>query len=294
MQYASHDAAQIITLNEALRIAWASKFLILFVTVLFTAAAVGLAFVSPRIYRSEALAMPVAADSGQSGALAGLVSQFGGLAGLSANSSLGSRSAAEYVALLQAPEFLGIFIREHDLLPLLFAGQWDATAKRWKQTGDEQPTLEDAIRKLSGRVLRVQRERTTGLVTVTVEWTDPQLAATWANDLIATANEQIRSQVIQEANASLDYLRSELDRTSVMEVRTAVYKLIEGQLNMVMMASGRKEYAFRVISSAAPSDVDHFVRPRTEIMATVGMLLGLMVGAMAALLIHAKGNRAAQ
>lgn len=274
-----------MSLTEALALLRLRKWLVGAVTVATAALGAVLAYSSVPVYRAETLLVPVTGDADKS-ALAGLVSQFGGLAGLGALGAGEVAPAAEYVALIQSPQFVSDFIRREALLPILFADQWDGARSAWRTTQPgAAPSVEDGYRLFTDKVMDVKKDRDTGIVTLTIEWIDPGRAAKWANDIVATANEQARTRAIDEANASLEYLRSELGTEQVMEVKTSIYKLVENQLNTVMLASGRKQYAFRVISAAAPSDQDHFVRPKRGLMIVLSVFLGVLLAAAVALVL---------
>lgn len=242
-----------------------------------------IAFTFTPVYRASVLAAPVT-DTGQTG-LAGLVGQFSGLAGLAGISPAAGGSPMETIAQLQSQQFISDFIKNENLLPILFADEWDAEGDRWR-SGKEVPTLEDAYRLFIEEVLQVDRDRDSGLVTVSIEWSDPQLAAKWANSLVAILNEETRKKAIQEATTNLDYLKQQLANNPVNEVQAAIYKLIENQMNAIVVATGRSQYAVKVLGAAISPDADHFVRPKRVLMIVFGGIAGLMIGVFVAILFE--------
>ena len=44
----------------------------------------------------------------------------------------------------------------------------------------------------------VDEDKKSGLITLSITWKDPQVAANWANDLVKQLNEQLREQAIDE------------------------------------------------------------------------------------------------
>jgi uncharacterized protein involved in exopolysaccharide biosynthesis len=135
-------------------------------------------------------------------------------------------------------------------------------------------TKSDAIRIFRAKILNISEDRRSGLVTVAVEWRDPIKAAAWANELVHMANEELRRRSIGEAESTQAYLSSQIDKIPTVEVRTAIYRLIEAQLKSASVASSRPDYAFRIIDAASVSDLDDEVRPNKPLMAIVGFLLG--------------------
>ena len=116
-------------------------------------------------------------------------------------------------------------------------------------------------------VYSVDEDLTTGVITVRVEWTDPETAASWANDLVKLANEIVRIRALTEAQRNVDYLKQELSRTNVVGLQQVLYSLLESELNTIMLANDREEYAFSVIDPAAIPELPSFPnRPLTAVV----------------------------
>lgn len=235
-------------------------------------------FAFPERYRATVVVMP-ADDAKGAGALGGLVSQFGGLASL-AGLSLGSAGSnrAEALATLRSREFTRTFIAKHDLLPLLFSTRWDARSKAWKVPEAKVPTLERAIDEFDEKVRLISENRTAGTVAVSIEWTDGEIAARWANELINDLNSYARERAILESEKSLKFLYAEALTTASLETRQAIYKLVESQINQRMLANVRSDYAFRVIDVAVPPDARRTVSPKRTAFALAGLVLGVALG----------------
>ena len=125
----------------------------------------------------------------------------------------------------------------------------------------------------------------TNLVTLSIEWSNPVLAAKWANKLVERVNQARRKEAIEEADKSIKYLEQQIGNTGVVEVQQSIYKLIEAQTKTKMIASTREEYAFKVIDRAVPPEKK--VSPRRLLMVVLGALIGFLVGAMI-VLVRAK------
>jgi uncharacterized protein involved in exopolysaccharide biosynthesis len=235
-----------------------------------------------KTYRAQALIAPVAQNSG--GAMNALRSEFGGLAAL-AGIDLGSSSGRqeEALATLSSTGLAREFIKEEKLLPTLYDEQWDEKRKAWRE--GEAPTLEDAVQRFTGQVRTVDEDLKTGLVTVTVEWYSPELAAGWANRLVDRTNERLRSDAIRNSERSIEFLEKELAKTNVVELRQAIYRLIETQVNSAMLANVQREYAFRFIDRAVPPE--QRASPRRKVIVAAGGAIGLMLGLGFVLVNHA-------
>jgi uncharacterized protein involved in exopolysaccharide biosynthesis len=260
-------------------IAWLrqGRLIIVATTLLLGVLAGILAFVLPPTYRAETV-LTLADDEARGLDLGGLGS-IGDLAGV-VGLSMGSGSQRdEFVALLGSRSFTEDFIREQNLLPVLFHKKWDAQNKRWR-TDDpsEIPTLFDGYRMFDRKVRTIIESKATGLVTLRIEWTDRDAAASWANLLIDKLNERARRRAIDDASKSLEFLKRELLRTDMVELRQSINRLIESQMSKAMLASVRQDYAFRVLDPALPPDSDAYVKPRRALMIALGLFLGCMLG----------------
>jgi Chain length determinant protein/G-rich domain on putative tyrosine kinase len=239
------------------------------------------------IYRVSTVFVAVTPDkAGVGGSLASALSSFGGLASL-AGISVGSPSAPvdEAVAVLRSREFTDRFIRERALAPKLFADRWDSTAGRWAVPPEKQPSPGAAFHLFDQNVRMISQDKRTGLLTLQIEWRDRTDAVDWANDLIKRLNAEMRARAIANADASLGFLRKELDNTSIVESREAINRLIEAQINRRMIATVTEEYSFRVVDRAVSPDPGETVRPKKLLMTIFGTLLGLMLGIAAALFL---------
>ena len=127
-------------------------------------------------------------------------------------------------------------------------------------------------------------EKKTGLVNVQIDWTDPQEAADWANELVRRLNAEMRSRAIAKSNASLGYLEDELKTTLEVATREAINRLIEAQIKQRMVANVTTEYAFRIVDRAMASDPDDPEKPKKIILIALGPIAGLAIGVVAVLL----------
>ena len=254
------------------------------VSLAVTGAATAWALLMTPVYRAEALVAPVQDESVDASSLVGNLGGLASIAGLNVDKS--ARLKDEAVALLRSRHFLESFIETEGLLPVLFPDAWDAGAKRWKATDHGRvPTLGQGYRYFRDRVLRVEELRTTGLLTISIEWSDRQQAARWANTVVARINETMRERAIAESEQSLRYLNEQLKTDPVLELKEVLFRLVESQVRSVTLAKGRPQYAFRVIDPAAVPEPDEFVRPLRLLMIVAGLFLGILTGTVVAILV---------
>ncbi len=225
-------------------------------------------FVTPA-YRATVIMVPTQSDGGQS-SLARLSGQLGGLAALAGISMEGGAGTKQQdMEYLRSRQFTSEFLQDEQLLPILFADEWDSTRRTWKD--ERRPrTLSQGVRYFNREVRALSETKETGMITLTITWTDRKLAERWANGIVDRVNARLRQRAILEAEASIRYLELELQKTNIVELRQSIYRLIEGQIKAVMLANVRKQYAFKVIDPAVVPDGSDLVRPRKLVMTALG------------------------
>jgi uncharacterized protein involved in exopolysaccharide biosynthesis len=252
-----------------------NKFLVIGIVTVFTVAALAAAFLTRPVYRASVLLIP--AETGDSPVeLGAMLGDLGGLASLAGLNLGGANITVEALATLRSRQFTEEFVEQNDLLPTLFADDWDVASGTWKVSGDDVPTLWDAYQLFDRKIRRAVEDKKTGLVRVEIDWTDRVAAAAWANELVARLNEVLRTRAIREADASVEYLQQELKKTDVVQLQQAIYRLIEANVKRRTVATVRPEFAFRVLDPAAPPDPDDFVQPKRALYLIAGPVAGLL------------------
>src|SRR5450432_237344 len=135
-----------------------------------------LAFLLHPKYRADTVF--VAAQDVKSPGLGQLTGDLGGLAAMAGINLGGSSSKIdESLEYLRSRAFTAGFIERHQLMPILFAKNWDSARKTWTTSVDDRPTLADGVEKFSNSMRQVIIDRRSNIVTLSVTWIDPTLAA---------------------------------------------------------------------------------------------------------------------
>lgn len=269
----------------------AGKWLIIGLMALCTLAATGLAFLMTPKYEAKVIAS-FTEESKSGGGLSALAGQFGGLADMAGISLGGGGNKEATLAYLKSRAFIDGFIVENALMPVLYSSIWDAEKKTWKVDDPvKAPTPWKAYQLFSGRILALNFDKKTNLVTLTITWKDRNQAVTWANELIKRANENLRQRTIEETRQSLTYLEKELQKTSVVEVQNTIYRVMESQIKTMMMANTQEQYALKIIDPAQAVDEDAFVSPKRPMMIALGAAGGLFLGIVLVFLRNAIRQR---
>jgi uncharacterized protein involved in exopolysaccharide biosynthesis len=263
-------------------ILWRGRWMIITVTAACAVGTAIYALLAPPWYQAEVLLAPAKQKS-----TLGLTGELGSLAAL-AGLGLEETDSVEAIAVLKSRDFARAFIEEQSLLPILFEKKWDASTQRWKR--DRPPDLRRAVELFDRKVRKVREDRRTGLVTLSVEWKDAKLAAAWANTLANRLNNHMRQRALAEAETNARYLRKELESTSVVVLQQSISRLLEREMEKVMLARGSAEFAFRIVDRA---DVPRLrSKPKRTLLVVIAVLLGTMVSVVVVLMRDAIRERA--
>lgn len=264
------------TLNDLVYVLRHYRALIVGLALFGAIAAVALSFLLTPRYRSNTLLLPVQSeDLSGLDQLAGSLGGLASLTGLSPPSGMGSSQVS--IAMLRSRSFIKSFIMEHDLMRQLFADEWDEARAAWTAP-DDAPSIADAVDFFTEEVMHISEDRVSGMVTLSVDWHDPKIAADWAGALVGRLNRTMRERAISHAQRSLAYLDAELNRVGVMEVRQAIFRMMEGEIKKQMLANVQADFAFEIIDPPNIPDPQKYVFPDHKVFGALGLMTGTFAG----------------
>jgi uncharacterized protein involved in exopolysaccharide biosynthesis len=253
-----------IPFRELARIARGHSIVLSAILVVSVGAALAVALLSQRVYRSEvtvALATPEGNPMPALGQFQGVAQAVGLNFGPQGN-------RGELVAILRSRLVAQQVIQRHQLVPALLKPDEDGKYA--------EPALQRAVEKFQVAVTSVDLDRLTSLVTIGIKWPDPVAAAAWASFIVEEANRITRQRAIKDTELALQYLNDEATKATSLELKQAIYSLIEAQMNRRMLANVRPEYAFITIDPAVVPF--RSIWPRRQLIVAGGILIGLILG----------------
>jgi uncharacterized protein involved in exopolysaccharide biosynthesis len=251
------------------RVAWANKPLVAAVTLVGGLIALVFALIAIPIFRAEAVVTIVEDNHIGGGGLQSLANQFGGIASLAGvNLGAGGSTDREYQAILESRHVVEEFVKRNALVPLL-------------QTNVKLPQpLWFAVERFRRTILKFDEDKVKGVTRVSIEWSDPVIAARWANGFVALANELVRTRAREDSSRNIDYLNKQVAQTNVVELQRVMYSLIQSETKTLMLANAREEYAFNVVDPAVVPGLR--VRPKRTLMVLSGLFIGGVFGVLVA------------
>lgn len=285
-----------IDLMELARTIWKGKKLIIWIAVIVTLATVVYSLSLANIYTAQAVLKPVSSKDG-GGRLSSLASQFGGLANMAGIGMPGAASSTELVSLLKSNVLKKNMIEKYNLLPILFPKQWDEEKKAWKKTSGGfslnplaliskikpaqpntpkkepgAPDMWDGIRALDAYV-STNYNLKEDVITITVNYHNPDMAARIANYFIASLNDHMSSEAKRAAITNREYLEKQLRETNDLIVQQKIYNLIAEKIETMMMAEVKEGFAFKVLDP--PMAPDQKSKPKRAQMVFVAFIVSL-------------------
>jgi LPS O-antigen subunit length determinant protein (WzzB/FepE family) len=274
-QMIAAERADGIDVVAIISLMWRYRYFIISVSILGGLVAAYIALTAREVFRAEVVVTEVH-DNGLSDEK-GLGGQLGGLASL-AGLNLGPGGGDPSVqGVLASRHLIEEFIKRQELVPLL-------TAKAGKRA-----TLWFAVKQFQERCVHVHVDDTKGLTTITMDWFDPATAAKWANEFVSLANDIIRTRVLEETTRNVAYLSNQISQTRDVEIQRSLANLIESETKTLMLANGRRDYAFRIVDPAVAPEIRH--SPRRTLLVASGAAVGFLVGTFFAFGLDAFRNR---
>jgi len=225
-------------------------------------------------YRSEVV-IALLNESGNSDLMMALGGQFGGLGALAGLGIGGDSARSERFATLTSRGLAVKFITTEQLVPV-FCAAGVIKCQLKSGVGVGEPTerqSNDALKLFQRRVLSVNEDKRTGLVRVSMTWHDRDKAAAWATRFVDLANQELLARSITESDRRIKFLRKAAEAAETVELRQAVYKLMESEIKSRMVSSSRVDYAFKIVDPALVPDARDRVRPKRALLAVLGALV---------------------
>jgi len=255
---------------------WSGRWLIIAITGVFTLGGVTYALLAQEWFKADVVLAPANKKVSAGGALA----QLGGLASL-AGINLPSAGEGEPIAVLKSKDFARAFITDLNLMPLLLEGA---------ELGDGKLDIRDAVNVFDTEIRAVTEDKKAGIVTLSVRWKDPVMAADWANELVKRLNDRLRVQAQEETERNVAFLQREIAATSVVALQQSLGRMLEGEMQKLMLARGNEEFAFKVVDRATPPK--HRETPKRTLITLISMLVGGFSGVLLVFLRKWFANRA--
>jgi len=225
----------------------------------------------PNVYQAEVIAI-AAEETSRPNPVRNSFSGIASIAGISIPSGPADKVQTS-IEIAQSKKFNILFAKSENLLPILFEEDWDDATNTWNENLEPSDL---AIQSELKSHYSISYDKRDGIIRFTFNWDDPVLAAMYANNFVTSVNNYIREDEISEAEKSIDYLKREIEKTSIVDIKNVLNLLIQDQLQTTMLANVREDYAFKVIDPAMVPKTR--IKPQRRQMVIIGFMLGILIG----------------
>lgn len=280
-----------IEIKELFQIIWRKKIFIFFITSIFAVSSVVYSLLLPNIYTSSTLLSPSSQKESLSSSLEGL-SGLASFAGVSIPKGSISKSQIAIKRIQSHDFFSKHFLPNIKLENLMAVQKWepisnsifydkkifDIESKSWVRTvsfpKSIKPSSQEAFKEFK-KILNVEESKETGLVHISIKHQSPYVAKKWIDIIVYNINESMRSIDINDAQNSIDFLNNTASNIKIQSIKEVVSKLLERQMQTLMLASSSEDYVFKTInSSIVPEEKSG---PNRSLICIMGTLIGAFV-----------------
>tara|TARA_A100001234_G_scaffold129864_1_gene113882 strand:+ start:10899 stop:11828 length:930 start_codon:yes stop_codon:yes gene_type:complete len=289
-----------VDLKEILQILFNKKILIGFLTLFFAIVSVFAAISMSDVYKSSSLLAPTSQDESLSSSLGGL-SSLAGIAGVSLPAGSISDSQIAVKRIESFEFFSKNFLPSIKLEDLMAEKKWipqenkliydkdifDESSNKWVRKVSYPkktiPSSQEAFKEFK-KALSINQDEETGLVYLSIEHISPHVAKEWMDVIIYNINECMREIDKEDAQNSINFLSDSIKTTNSQSIKLVFSKLMESQMQTLMLASSNEDYIFKTINS--PIVPEEKSGPNRAFICIVGTLFGFIFSIILVLIQH--------
>lgn len=289
-----------VDLKEILQILFKKKILISLLTLFFAIVSIFTAISMSDVYKSSSLLAPTSQDESLSSSLGGL-SSLAGIAGVSLPAGSISDSQIAVKRIESFEFFSKSFLPSIKLEDLMAEKKWipkenrliydedifDELSNKWVRKVSYPkktiPSSQEAFKEFK-KALSINQDEETGLVYLSIEHISPYVAKEWMDVIIYNINERMREIDKEDAQNSINFLSETLKTTNSQSIKVVFSKLMESQMQTLMLASSNADYIFKTINS--PVVPEEKSGPNRAFICIAGTLFGFIFSIIIVLIQH--------
>jgi uncharacterized protein involved in exopolysaccharide biosynthesis len=272
-----------IDLKEIFTALWHEKVLIIAITTCFAIFSVFYSLSLTDIYKSEAVLTVDDSNSGPSlvGGLGGLAS----MAGVNLSSGSGSKKFLA-IETIKSRAFLEHLVKFDNILPSIMAAKsYDKQSKKIEFNQDvynedtgqwvtslEKKQAKPSYLKVYPNYISLVTITDQDFITISVEHMSPVFAKELLDLIIKETNELLRKKDLRESSNAIEFLTTELSKSSLISMKDAMNELVQSKLEMQMMAKISSDYVLKIVDP--PYIPEEKFGPARAIICISGTLFG--------------------
>lgn len=275
-----------VSVLDIVKIIWKNKFKIIFTTSFFALVSVIYSLSLPNIYSSKTLLAPTTTDESLSGKLQGL-----SFAGFQAPST-GATSSQEAVARIKSLQFFSQhFLPYIKLENLAAVKNWNSKTNTLDYDSNiyndgiwfDKPSIQEAY-KIYKNILSISEDQNTLFITISIDHKSPHISSNWVALIIKRINENMRDLDAHQAQKAIEYLTDANNNTKVQSIKDAISKLLEDQMQTLMLTASNQNYIYKVID--LPVAPEEKIKPSRVIICLFGTIFGGIFSIFIVIMLH--------
>ena len=249
------------------------------------------AITRPNIYQSSSILKP--ANFSSSNNIDSSISSAASIVGIKIPSSGDTNRSDEGIEVIKSLDFLKILIENNEniLFNIAAVKSWnggeleidsdidDVERKKWIDTSEfsqnGQPSLQK-IHKLYKENLSVSKSLETGFIKISYSHYSPDFAKEILDEIIVQVNRKFRQEDIEFYNKSIIYLKDELTKTQLYDVKLSFNNILQDNIAKLLLANSTEQYLFKVLAN--PYAPEYKSSPSRTLILIIGSIVGFLFG----------------
>jgi uncharacterized protein involved in exopolysaccharide biosynthesis len=124
-------------------------------------------------------------------------------------------------------------------------------------------------------ILSINRDEKTSFVKISIEHQSPFIAKEWIEIILKNINESMSEIDRKYAQNAIDFLKMQYSETNIQSLRIGISKLLETQMQTLMLSSSENDYIFKVLDS--PVVPEKKFSPNRLIILFAGTIFGFVI-----------------
>ena len=149
---------------------------------------------------------------------------------------------------LQSRQFSLDFMAKHNVYAEIFPDHWDKKNQRW--VADFKPDIAIAFTQFNQSIRLIEHNPETDVISLRFRWHKAALTRDWANAYVSDFNKFMRDKALADVAVKRAFLENELRESRVVDMQKSIYRLIEAQMAVSMLANAKEEFILEVLDPA--------------------------------------------
>lgn len=178
------------------------------------------------------------------------------------------------IARMSSTNFIDYFVKENNLLPVIFHKQWNELDGTWLD--GRAPTLAETVKIFREKVVAVELDQKTGMLFIKASSFDPEIAADIANKYYAAFNKYTLERKMDELADREKILEDRLASATSLEIKRSIFRMQEMQLAEETFLLAKRDYPLEVIELAQVPLFKAY--PKRKSWTVIALVLTLFLG----------------